>query len=44
MHLNVSAFLYTLPYIAKGMLGIFLVTGVIVLTITLLGRLGKYAK
>ena len=36
--MNVSAFLYTLPYIVKGMVGIFLVTGVIVLTINLLSR------
>lgn len=42
--MNVSAFLYTLPYMLKGMVGIFLVTAVIVLTIHLLGRFAKDTK
>ncbi len=42
--MNVSAFLYTLPYMLKGMVGIFLVTAVIVLTIHLLGRFTKDTK
>lgn len=38
MALNVEQFLFTLPIMAKGMGGIFLVTAVIILTIVILNR------
>ena len=34
-------FLETLPILGKGMVGIFIVTGVLVLTITLLNKAGS---
>ena len=39
--MHVDAFLQTLPIMAKGMEGIFLVTGVIVLCILILGKAGN---
>lgn len=36
MHINVEAFLSTLPIMGKGMAGIFIVTGVIILAMILL--------
>lgn len=39
MKIDFNAMLDTLPIMGKGMLGIFLVTGVIILTIALLNRL-----
>ena len=39
MVFNVEQFLQTLPIMAKGMAGIFIVTAVIVLAITLLGKI-----
>ena len=39
--MNYGAFLQTLPIMGKGMVGIFLVTGVIVLCILILGRTGN---
>ena len=36
-----EAFLQTLPIMGKGLAGIFLVTGVIVLCILMLGKAGK---
>ena len=39
--LNVQAFLQTLPIMGKGMLGIFIVTAVIVLCVTVLNKLCK---
>ena len=36
--MNYEAFLQTLPIMGKGMAGIFLVTGVIVLCILILGK------
>lgn len=38
MHINVDRFLDTLPIMAKGMAGIFIVTAVIVLTIVILNK------
>ncbi len=38
MHINVDGFLDTLPIMAKGMAGIFIVTAVIVLTIVILNK------
>lgn len=38
MELNVSAMLETLPIMGYGMLGIFIVTGVIILAVVLLNR------
>ena len=35
---NVKALLDTLPYMLKGMAGIFIVTGVIILYVYLLGK------
>lgn len=35
---NVKALLDTLPYMLKGMAGIFIVTGVIILCVYLLGK------
>lgn len=39
--MNFEAFLQTLPIMGKGMAGIFLVTGVIVLYILILGKAGN---
>ena len=39
--MNYEAFLQTLPIMGKGMTGIFLVTGVIVLCILILGETGN---
>lgn len=39
MSINVDAFLKTLPIMGKGMLGIFIVTLVIILVITILNRI-----
>jgi len=45
MNINVDAFLETLPVMGKGMLGIFIVTGVIVLAIYILNAVtGKKDK
>lgn len=37
--MNISAFLITLPIMAKGMLGIFAVTAVIILCMVILNKL-----
>ena len=39
--MNFEAFLQTLPIMGKGMAGIFLVTGVIVLCILIRGKAGN---
>ncbi len=39
--MNVEAFLNTLPLMAKGMAGIFIVTAVIVLSMMVLRAIGK---
>ena len=39
--MHVDAFLQTLPIMGKGMTGIFLVTGVIVFCILILGKTGN---
>ena len=39
--MNYEAFLQTLPIMGKGMAGIFLVTGVIVFCILILGETGN---
>ncbi len=41
MNINVDAFLKTLPIMGMGMLGIFIVTGVIILLIIILRNLTK---
>lgn len=41
MNINIQGFLETLPYMAKGLAGIFLVTLVIMLSITILNKLTK---
>ncbi|NLP48576.1 MAG: hypothetical protein GX345_06500 [Clostridiales bacterium] len=38
---NVQAFLESLPLMAKGMAGIFIVTAIIVITVSLLNRFSK---
>ena len=38
---NPSAFIETLPYMGKGMLGIFIVIGIIVVAVYALGSFGK---
>ncbi len=38
MHINVDGFIDTLPIMAKGMAGIFIVTAVIILTIVILNK------
>lgn len=38
MEINVELFLQTLPIMLKGMLGIFIVTGVIILIMILLNK------
>lgn len=42
--MNFEAFLQTLPIMGKGMAGIFLVTGVIVLCILILGESGQQTR
>ena len=44
MNIDFNAMLDTLPIMGMGMLGIFLVTGVIILTIVLLNRLTALRK
>ena len=44
MQLNVQAFLSTLPLMAKGLVGIFMVTGVIILCVYLLNKLPEGKK
>ena len=41
MNIDFNAFLGTLPMMAKGMAGIFIVTIVIILSVVLLGALTK---
>lgn len=41
MQLNLNAFLSTLPVMAKGMGGIFLVTAVLIVSMLLLRKLGE---
>lgn len=38
MSMNIDAFLNTLPIMGKGMLGIFIVTAVIILSVMLLNK------
>jgi len=38
MNINVELFLNTIPIMLKGMLGIFIVTGVIILVMIMLNR------
>ena len=40
MELNIAALLETLPIMGSGMLGIFIVTGVIIGVVTLLNKFG----
>lgn len=44
MHIDFNMFLQTLPIMGKGMLGIFIVTGAILLVITLLMRFSGSRK
>lgn len=44
MHMNPAQFLQTLPIMGYGMLGIFIVTAVIILSIALLNRLTRKKK
>lgn len=37
-NINVQGFLDSLPYMGKGMLGIFLVTGAIILAVAILNK------
>ena len=37
--MNIELFLETLPMMGKGLLGIFIVTGIIILCITILNKL-----
>lgn len=37
-NINVQGFLDSLPYMGKGMLGIFIVTGAIILTVAILNK------
>lgn len=39
MNFDIEAFLSTLPVMGKGMLGIFLVTGIIILSMYILSKL-----
>ena len=41
MHINVEAFLSTLPIMAKGMAGIFIVTATIVISMLVLRKFGS---
>jgi hypothetical protein len=40
-NINTEAFLSTLPYMGKGMLGIFVVTLVIIVSIMILNKVGS---
>ncbi len=42
--MNIQAFLDTLPIMAKGMAGIFIVTAIIILTTVLLNRFTRNEK
>ena len=42
--MNIDQFLYTLPIMGKGMLGIFIVCGAIILLMVLLNRLTSGKK
>ena len=42
--MNIDLFLQTLPIMGKGLLGIFIVTGVIILMVMLLNKLGNTKK
>lgn len=44
MKLNVQAFLDVLPAIGKGFAGVFIVTAVIIVTMTLLNKVGNNKK
>ncbi len=44
MHIDVQGLLETLPIMGKGMLGIFLVTGAIILVVMLLNRITSKKK
>ena len=44
MEINVDRFFDTLPVMAKGMLGIFVVTAVIILTILVLNKTSSSKK
>ena len=37
-NMNFELFLQTLPYMAKGMCGIFVVTGILILSVVILNR------
>jgi len=39
--MNIDNFLFTLPIMGIGMLGIFIVTGIIILTIAILNKVTK---
>ena len=41
MHINVEAFLSTLPIMSKGMAGIFIVTATIVVSMLVLRKFGS---
>ena len=40
-YLDTEAFLKSLPYMGKGMLGIFIITVVIVLCVLIIGKIGN---
>lgn len=42
--MDIQGFLYVLPYIGKGMLGIFIVTAVVIAMIELLNRVSSGKK
>ena len=44
MKFNVQALLESLPYMGKGMLGIFIVTALIILTVTVLNSVTNKKK
>ena len=44
MNINFDGFIDTLPYMGKGMLGIFVVTAVIILTIVILNKASSPKK
>lgn len=44
MNFNVDLFLETLPVMGKGMLGIFIVTGIIILSMVILNKISKEKK
>ena len=40
-YIDINAFLGSLPYMGKGMLGIFIITAVIIIAVLLINKIGN---